>query len=75
MAYTGKTFTIRIHNKDISQPIVYENAVNMFEWGTHFLCVVLDDGSSHKYPIHNIWRVVNDYGYSSRQGWIEQEKK
>ena len=51
---------VSIQLKDSSQPIEH-NAINTYLKGTLF-CVYVKKDKVYKYPIRNIWRIVEDYG-------------
>jgi len=48
-----------------SQPIKYTNVIDMYQKGDLF-CLYLEGGVVHKYPMANIFRIVQDYGYSGK---------
>lgn len=50
--------------KRTSQPLVYEDVMNTYQKGK-FYCVLGYDNIVIKYPIANIWRVKETYGYGS----------
>jgi hypothetical protein len=56
---------IFVQMKDANQPLVHD-FINAYEKGS-FLCVVTEDGAKvFKYPIENIWRVIEDYSVSAQ---------
>ena len=56
---------VGIHLHLQSNPIVVIDVVNAYEKGS-FYCVYTEDGRVQKYPIANIWRVVEDYPETDR---------
>jgi hypothetical protein len=56
---------VSIHLKDQSQPIIYENVINTYEKGS-FFCVYCEGEKVYKYPICEIWRIKEDYGYHGK---------
>jgi hypothetical protein len=50
---------VRVELKETSQAIEL-NAVNAYTKGV-FYCVFTEDRVVHKYPLANIWRVIEDY--------------
>lgn len=52
--------TVTIHLKEQSHPIVYESVKNAYEKGS-FYCVYLSNGTVYKYPIADIFRVIETY--------------
>lgn len=55
-----KTFTVSVHLKLTEQPIDHE-AVNAYQKG-EFYCIYLANEKVVKYPMRDIWRVVEGYG-------------
>ena len=55
---------VRVELTETSQPLTYE-AENTYTKGD-FYCVFTTRGEVHKFPVRNIWRVVENYG--SRSG-------
>jgi len=59
------TVNIQLHVS--SQPITYKNVINVYEKGS-FLCIQYYTPSKvmmlDKYPIMNVFRIVQDYGYT-----------
>jgi hypothetical protein len=51
--------SVRVHLKETSQAITHSTATNTYTKGP-FYCVYESD-VVYKYPIANIWRVVEDY--------------
>lgn len=51
---------IEIHLLSQAKPKVYENAVNAYTKDGMY-CVYLEDRKVHKFPMVNIFRVVEDY--------------
>lgn len=49
---------VQVHLKETSQPIVHE-ALNAYTKGS-FYCVYVDK-QVFKYPLDNIWRIVEEY--------------
>jgi hypothetical protein len=56
-----KRITVRVQLKTTSQPIFHE-AVTTYEKGS-FFCLLRPDDTVVKYPVADIWRVVEEYGY------------
>ena len=54
---------IQLHGN--SQPIKYANVKDVYQKGD-LICIYLDGGILHKYPIDHIFRIVQDYGYSGK---------
>lgn len=57
--------TVSIHLKTQSQPIVYADVINTYQKGD-FYVVYTGEEESHKFPIADIFRVIEDYGYHGR---------
>jgi len=57
--------TVIVHLKTQSQPIIYENVKNTFTKGPLY-CVYTADEKSHKFPVADLFRVIEDYGYHGR---------
>ncbi len=57
--------SIAVWLKETSEPILH-TAKNTYQKGDLF-CVYDDKGDVHKYPINNIWKVVEDYGSHGRK--------
>jgi hypothetical protein len=57
--------SVTVHLKDQSQPIVHERVINTYQKGDMFT-LYCEGEKSYKYPICNIWRVIEDYGYHGR---------
>jgi hypothetical protein len=55
------TKTVSIQLKESSEPIVHEHVKNTYQKG-RFYCVYCDVEQVYKYPIANIWRVLEVYG-------------
>ncbi len=63
---------VNVQLKENSQPIEYTNVIDVYTKGP-LLCVYLrldGKGVVHKYPIADIFRIVQEYGYSGRGGQI-----
>jgi len=58
--------TVSVQLTESSQPIVHENVINTYQKGTLW-CVYTEDETVYKYPIANIWRIVEGYGYHGRE--------
>jgi len=56
-----KTILVRVQLKLTSQPINH-TAVTAYEKGG-FFCILRPDDTVVKYPIADIWRVIEEYGY------------
>ena len=52
---------VTVHLKGQSQPIVYHDIVNTYTKDTLY-CLYTDEGPVHKYPVDDIFRVIEDYG-------------
>lgn len=57
--------TTSIHLKTQSQPIVHDDVINSYEKGA-FFCILTASEKVFKYPISDIWRVIEDYGFHGR---------
>lgn len=59
---------IEIQLERSSFPLVYENVLNAYTKGDLYCVLFEKDGkrASHKFPIANIFRVVEDYEGSKR---------
>lgn len=55
-----------IHLKETSQPIEHLHVINTYQKGSFFV-VYCNNGKSYKYPIGDIFRVIEDYGYHGRE--------
>lgn len=56
--------TIKIDLKESSQAIVIDDVLNTYTKGG-FYCIYRSNETVVKYPIENIWRIVEDYGKSA----------
>ena len=56
---------VKLQLKSTSQPIEYNNALNTYT-KDGFYCVYLEDETVHKFPLENIFRTVEGYGYHGR---------
>jgi len=65
--------TVNIQLKESSQPIIHNNVLNTYQKGDLFVVHTADE-KSYKYPVANIWRVVEDYGYRGRQPGMYQSE-
>jgi len=54
-----------VHLKTQSQPIEYSDVVNTYQKGDLF-CVYREDETVHKFPVGDLFRVIEDYGYHGR---------
>ncbi len=54
------TKTVKVQLIGTSEPLEHQ-AKNTYQWGAFFV-VYTPDNKVFKYPIANIWRVVEDYG-------------
>jgi len=61
-----KFITTSIHLKTQSQPIVHDDVINSYEKGA-FFCIQTANEKVFKYPIADIWRVIEDYGFHGRK--------
>ena len=57
-----KTIKVIIQLIGSSQPLEYDTAINTYTKDTMF-CVYLDNDQIHKFPVHKIFRVIEDYAY------------
>lgn len=57
---------VSVHLKEQSQPIVYEEVKNTYTKGP-FYCVYTANEESHKFPVSDIFRVIEDYGFHGRE--------
>lgn len=57
-----ETHEVRIHLKSQSQPILHARTINLYQKGD-FLCVFVEGEKVYKYPIGDIFRVIEDYGF------------
>lgn len=55
------TIWVRVQLKTTSQPIIHE-AVTTYEKGA-FFCILRSDDVTVKYPVADIWRVTEEYGW------------
>lgn len=55
------TMTIRIHNVDQSQPMIYTNVDNTYVKAGFFCVVCREKNEVMKFPIANIFRVIEPY--------------
>ena len=60
-----KFLSVDIQLQINSQPIKYTNVIDIYQKGS-LLCLYLEGGIVHKYPIDHIFRIVQDYGYSGK---------
>ena len=51
---------VSIQLKESSQPIIHD-FINTYTKGKLY-CIYCKDGLTVKYPLLNIWRIVEDYG-------------
>ena len=56
-----KTMTIKVHNVDQSQPMVFTDVDNTYVKAGFFCIVRRDLNEVQKFPIANIFRVVEPY--------------
>lgn len=59
---------VEVQLEKTSSPIVYENALNAYTKGPLYCVMFEKDGKrmTHKYPILNLFRAVEDYNESKR---------
>jgi hypothetical protein len=55
-----QSYRVEIHNLDQGRPIIRTDAVNTYVKAGLF-CLYRADGRVEKYPIHHIFRIVEDY--------------
>lgn len=48
---------VTIHLQYQSQPLIYSDVKNCYQKGSLY-CVLLEDESIHKFPINNIFRII-----------------
>ena len=53
--------TIRVHLKETSQEITHNDVTNTYQKGSFFCVFTKKDNQVYKYPIANIFRVIEDY--------------
>ena len=56
-----KTMTIKVHNVDQSQPMIFTDVDNTYVKAGFFCIVRRDLNEVQKFPITNIFRVVEPY--------------
>lgn len=56
-----KTMTVKVHNVDQSQPMVYSGVDQTYVKAGFFCLVFRDDNKVVKFPMANIFRVVEPY--------------
>jgi len=57
-----KKVKVVVHLKTQSQPIVYMGVINTYQKGDLF-CLYLEKERVAKFPISDIFRIEEDYGY------------
>ena len=57
---------VTVHLKTQSQPIEHKNVLNTYQKGSLFV-VYTDDEKSYKYPMGDLFRVIEDYGFHGRK--------
>ena len=57
---------VSVQLQDSSQPIEHTDVINTYQKGDLW-CVYVDGEKVYKYPVVNIWRIVEEYGYHGRQ--------
>ncbi len=55
------TMTILVHNVDQSQPMVFTGVDNTYVKGGFFCIVMRDKNEVQKFPVRDIFRVVEPY--------------
>jgi len=61
-----KLIRVSVQLKETSQPIVYNKAVNLYQKGS-LICIYLASEVVVKYPVADIFRIEQDYGYHGRR--------
>ena len=56
-----KTMTIKVHNVDQSQPMIFTDVDNTYVKAGFFCIVRRDLNEVQKFPVTNIFRVVEPY--------------
>ena len=56
---------VTVHLKTQSQPIEHKEVVNTYQKGDLYI-VYTSNEKSYKYPIADIFRVIEDYGHHGR---------
>jgi hypothetical protein len=56
-----KTMVVKIHNKDQSQPMIFDGVDNTYVKAGLFCIVRRDANEVQKFPIDNIFRVIEPY--------------
>lgn len=57
-----KRIKVIVHLKTQSQPIVYEKVINTYQKGDLY-CLYLETERSIKFPLADIFRIEEEYGY------------
>lgn len=57
---------IEVWLKETSQPILYEDATHAYTKGPFYCIYRASDGRVTKYPLDNIWRVIESYQQQER---------
>lgn len=54
---------VELHNQQSSRPIIYADAISTYTKDGMFCILIEENGKRvvHKYPMLNIWRVVEEY--------------
>ena len=60
---------VSVHTKDQAKPVIYESAVNAY-FKDSVYCIKISATTVHKYPIMNIWRIVEHH--ESKIEWINK---
>lgn len=55
------TMTVQVHNKDQSQPMIYSGVDNTYIKAGFFCLVFRDENRVMKFPVENIFRVIEPY--------------
>jgi len=56
-----KTMTIKVHNVDQSQPMIFHDVDNTYVKEGFFCIVMRHKNEVQKFPVHNIFRVIEPY--------------
>ena len=57
-----RTIEVKVQLKETSQPIIHAKTVTTYTKGP-FFCLLREDDTVVKYPVADVWRVVEDYGF------------
>lgn len=57
-----KEIMVRVQLKETSQPINHARSITTYTKGP-FFCILRADDTVVKYPVADVWRIIEDYGY------------